>query len=86
MMNEMKVTHPHYINMVKNGSTVQVVKMETYHGSDLSTSNFSNINSMHACLNEVALKSSATLYSITTFSTDISYKIKLVSLEMKLSH
>lgn len=40
---------------------------------------------MHAFPNEVALKSSAILYSCTTFSNEISYKIKLVSLEMKLT-
>lgn len=94
MMNEMKVgfhglkgpSTPHYINTVKYESTVQIVKIVTYHGSDLSTSNFSNINSMHACLNEVALKSSPILYSSATFSTEISCKIKLVSIELKLSH
>ena len=73
------------MNEMKFGSTVQIVKIITYHGSRLSTLKFSNINSMHAFLNEAALKSSAILYSGTTFSTEISYKIKLVSLQIKLS-
>lgn len=50
-------------------------KEMTYHGLELSLSNCSNINSMQASINDLALKPSDNSYISETFSTEISLKL-----------